>query len=203
ELLRSVGASVVIEGGQTINITTEDIVKAIEEVGAEKVLILHNNKNIVMAAEQAAEHVNIEAAVVPTKTVPEGLSAVLAFNPEASVEDNKAAMIEAASYVTTAQVTHAVRDTSIDGVDIKKDEFMGILSGKIVTTNPSVADVTKSLLQQVIDEDAEIVTILYGEDVTEEEATDIVDFIEEQYEDVEVEMHNGKQPLYPYIISVE
>ncbi|HLR10782.1 MAG TPA: DAK2 domain-containing protein [Sporosarcina sp.] len=203
ELLRSVGASVVIEGGQTMNPSTEDIVKAIEEVGAEKVLILPNNKNIVMAAEQAAEHVNIEAAVVPTKTVPEGLSAVLAFNPEASVEDNKAAMIEAASYVTTAQVTHAVRDTSIDGVDIKKDEFMGILSGKIVTTNPSVADVTKSLLQQVIDEDAEIVTILYGEDVTEEEATDIVDFIEEQYEDVEVEMHNGKQPLYPYIISVE
>lgn len=203
ELLRSVGASVVIEGGQTMNPSTEDIVKAIEEVGAEKVLILPNNKNIVMAAEQAAEHVNIEAAVVPTKTVPEGLSAVLAFNPEASVEDNKAAMIEAASYVTTAQVTHAVRDTSIDGVDIKKDEFMGILSGKIVTTNPSVADVTKSLLQQVIDEDAEIVTILYGEDVTEEEATDIVDFIEEQYDDVEVEMHNGKQPLYPYIISVE
>lgn len=203
ELLRSVGASVVIEGGQTMNPSTEDIVKAIEEVGAEKVLILPNNKNIVMAAEQAAEHVNIEAAVVPTKTVPEGLSAVLAFNPEASVEDNKAAMIEAASYVTTAQVTHAVRDTSIDGVDIKKDEFMGILSGKIVTTNPSVADVTKSLLQQVIDEDAEIVTILYGEDVTEEEATDIVDFIEEQFEDVEVEMHNGKQPLYPYIISVE
>lgn len=203
ELLRSVGASVVIEGGQTMNPSTEDIVKAIEDVGAEKVLILPNNKNIVMAAEQAAEHLNIEAAVVPTKTVPEGLSAVLAFNPEASVADNKEAMTEAASYVTTAQVTHAVRDTSIDGIEIKKDEFMGILSGKIVTTNPNIADVTKSLLQQVIDEDSEIVTVLYGEDVTEEDATEIVDFIEEHFEDVEVEMHNGKQPLYPYIISVE
>lgn len=203
DLLRSVGASVVIEGGQTMNPSTEDIVKAIEEVGAEKVLILPNNKNIVMAAEQAAEHLAIEAAVVSTKTVPEGLSAILAFNPEASVEDNKEAMTEAASYVTTAQVTHAVRDTSIDGIEIKKGEFMGILSGKIVTTNPSIADVTKSLLQQVIDEDAEIVTVLYGEDVTAEEATKIVDFIEDQFEDVEVEMHNGKQPLYPYIISVE
>src|SRR5699024_5206819 len=115
ELLRSVGASVVIEGGQTMNPSTEDIVKAIEEVGAEKVLILPNNKNIVMAEEQAAEHVNIEAAVVPTKMVLEGLSVVLAFNPEAAVEDYKAAMIEAASYVSTSQVTHAVRDTPIDG----------------------------------------------------------------------------------------
>src|SRR5699024_8305795 len=107
ELLRSMGGSGVIEGGQTMNPSTEDIVKAIVEDGAEKVLILRKNKHIEMAAEQAAEHVNIEAAVVPTKTAPEGLSAVLAFNPEASVEDNKAAMIEAASYVTTAQVTHA------------------------------------------------------------------------------------------------
>lgn len=203
ELLKSVGASVVIEGGQTMNPSTQDIVKAIEDVGAERVLILPNNKNIVMAAEQAAEHLAIEAAVVQTTTVPEGLSAILAFNPEASVADNQEAMAEAASYVKTAQVTHAVRDTAIDGVEIKKNEFMGIASGKIVTTNPSLEDVTKDLLTQIIDEDAEIITVLYGEDVTAEEASRIEAYVEEQFDHVDIELYPGKQPLYPYIISVE
>lgn len=203
ELLKSVGASVVIEGGQTMNPSTQDIVKAIEEVSAERVLILPNNKNIVMAAEQAAEHLSIEAAVVPTRTVPEGLSAILAFNPEASVEDNREAMIEASSYVQTGQVTHAVRDTSIDGIEIKKDEFMGIANGKIVTTNPALEDVTKALLNNMIDDDAEIITVLYGKDVTEEEASTIEEYIEEQFDHVDVEVYPGKQPLYPYIISVE
>lgn len=203
ELLRSVGASVVIEGGQTMNPSTEDIVKAIEEVGAERVLILPNNKNIIMAAEQAAELLGIEAAVVPTKTVPEGLAAILAFNPEADVETNKEAMAEAASYVVTAQVTHAVRDTAIDGITIKTGEFMGIASGKIVTTDASLADVTKSLLHKVIDEDAEIITVLYGEDVSEEEASQIEAYIEEHFDHADVELYSGKQPLYPYIISVE
>lgn len=203
ELLKSVGASAVIEGGQTMNPSTEDIVKAIQEVGAERVLILPNNKNIIMAAEQAAEVIGIEAAVVPTTTVPEGLSALLAFNPEANVSVNAASMAEAASYVKTAQVTHAVRDTSIDGIDIKKNEFMGISAGKIVTTNASLEEVTKSLLTQVIDEEAEIVTVLYGEDVSEEEAAVIEEFIEDNFDHAEVELYNGKQPLYPYIISVE
>ncbi len=203
ELLKSVGASVVIEGGQTMNPSTQDIVKAIEDVGAERVLILPNNKNIVMAAEQAAEHLEIEAAVVPTKTVPEGLSAILAFNPGASVADNQQSMTEAASYVKTAQVTHAVRDTAIDGIDIKKDEFMGIESGKIVTTNKSLEEVTKTLLSKIIDEDAEIITVLYGEDVTDEEAARIEVYIEEQFDHVDIELYPGKQPLYPYIISVE
>lgn len=202
-LLKSVGASVVIEGGQTMNPSTQDIVQAIEEVGAERVLILPNNKNIIMAAEQAAEHLGIEAAVVPTKTVPEGLSAILAFNPEADVETNKEAMAEAASFVTTAQVTHAVRDTAIDGIEIKNGEFMGIANGKIVTTNPSLEDVTKTLLTKVIDEDAEIITVLYGEDVSEEEALKIEAYIEDEFDHADVELYPGKQPLYPYIISVE
>ena len=203
ELLKSVGASAVIEGGQTMNPSTEDIVKAIQDVGAERVLILPNNKNIIMAAEQAAEMVGIEAAVVPTTTVPEGLSAILAFNPEADVSVNASAMAEAASYVKTAQVTHAVRDTTIDGIDIKKNEFMGISAGKIVTTHASLEEVTKSLLTLVIDEDAEIVTILYGEDVSEEEASIIESYVENNFDHVETELYNGKQPLYPYIISVE
>jgi len=203
ELLKSVGASAVIEGGQTMNPSTEDIVKAIKDVGAERVLILPNNKNIIMAAQQAAEIIGIEAAVVPTRTVPEGLSALLAFNPEVDVSVNAAAMSEAASHVKTAQITHAVRDTSIDGIDIKKDEFMGISEGKIVTTHASVDGVTKSLLSMVIDEDSEIVTVLYGEDVTEEEATLLEEYIDEHFDHVDTEFYNGKQPLYPYIISVE
>ncbi|WP_212391080.1 DAK2 domain-containing protein [Sporosarcina beigongshangi] len=203
DLLRSVGASAVIEGGQTMNPSTEDIVKAIQEVGAERVLILPNNKNIIMAAEQAAEVIGIEAAVVPTKTVPEGLAAILAFNPEVEVTANANVMKEAASFVKTGQVTYAVRDTSIDGVDIKKDDFMGIAGGKIIISTPSLEEVMKALLASLVEEDDEIVTILYGEDVSEEQAAAMVDYVENNFSHTEVELYDGKQPLYPYIISVE
>lgn len=203
ELLKSLGASAVIEGGQTMNPSTEDIVKAVEAVGAERVLILPNNKNIVMAAEQAAEILGIEAAVVSTKTIPQGMAAILAFNPQATVEENKNNMTSAYAHVKTGQVTFAVRDTSIDGVEIKKDDFMALAEGKIVLSNPSLKDVTTSLIQTLMDEEAEIVTVIYGEDVKEEEANEFAAFIEEQYKDVEVEVYSGKQPLYPYILSVE
>ncbi|PIC71768.1 MULTISPECIES: DAK2 domain-containing protein [unclassified Sporosarcina] len=203
ELLKSIGASAVIEGGQTMNPSTEDIVKAIQEIGAERVLILPNNKNIIMAAEQAAEVLEIEAAVVATKSVPEGLAAILAFNPEATVEKNAKAMLQAASTIKTGQVTYAVRDTSIDGVTIHKDDFMGIAQGKITSSNSSLEDVTKNLISSMIDEEDEIVTIIYGEDVTHEEAEMISSYIEEQFEHVDIEVYAGKQPLYPYIISVE
>lgn len=203
DLLKSLGASAVIEGGQTMNPSTEDIVKAIEAVGAERVLILPNNKNIIMAAEQAAEVMGIEAAVVPTKTLPQGMSAILAFNPQATVEENKKHMTEAFSHVKTGQVTFAVRDTSIDGVEIKKDDFMALAEGKIILSNPSREEAATKLATTLIDENAEIVTIIYGEDVTEEEATKFAAFIEEQFDDVEIELYNGKQPLYPYILSVE
>lgn len=203
ELLKSFGASYVIEGGQTMNPSTEDIVKAVKDIGAEKVLILPNNKNIIMAAEQAAEVLEIEAAVVPTKTVPQGMAAILAFNPDVSVDENQKKMAAAFKHVKTGQVTFAVRDTSIDGVDIKKDDFMALAEGKIVRSDSSLEDVTKTLIQLLIDEDSEIVSLLYGENVTEEEANELAAFIEEQYPDVEVETYNGKQPLYPYIISIE
>lgn len=203
ELLKSLGAAAVIEGGQTMNPSTEDIVKAIRDVGAERALILPNNKNIIMAAEQAAEVLEIEAAVVPTKSVPEGIAAILAFNPEAPVDQNAETMKEAASVVKTGQVTFAVRDTTIDGVAITKDDYMGISAGTIVSSAPSLEEVTKSLLSSMIGEDDEIVTILYGEDVPEAEAQKIVSYIEEQFDHVDVELYEGKQPLYPYIISVE
>ncbi|KXH79944.1 DAK2 domain-containing protein [Sporosarcina sp. HYO08] len=203
KLLKNMGASYVIEGGQTMNPSTEDIVEAIQAIGAERVIILPNNKNIVMAAEQAAEVIGIEAAVVPTKSVPEGLAAILAFNPEAAVEKNAESMKFAASQVKTGQITTAVRDTAIDDVTIKKDDYMGIAGSKIVVSNPSLEKTAKDLLANLVDEDDEIVTIIYGEGVTEEEATTIAVYIEERYEEMEVELYNGKQPLYPYIISVE
>ncbi len=203
ELLESVGASYVIEGGQTMNPSTEDIVNAIKEVGAEKVLILPNNKNIVMAAEQAAELVNIEAAVVPTKTIPQGLSAILAFNNEVSVEENKEHMTNAFANVKSGQITFAVRDTSIDGVEIHKDDFMAIKESKIIQATPSLKVASELLISDMIDEESEIVTVLYGQNVAKETVDEYVEFIEEKYPDVEVEVHDGKQPLYPYIISVE
>ncbi|MFJ6207789.1 DAK2 domain-containing protein [Lysinibacillus sp. NPDC092081] len=203
ELLRSIGASYVIEGGQTMNPSTEDIVKAVQEIGAEKVLILPNNKNIVMAAEQAVELLDIEAAVVPTKTIPQGMAAILSFNPEAAVEMNQATMTEAFANVKTGQVTYAVRDTSIDGVEIHKDDFMALAEGKIVLSTPALKDAAEKVITDLVDEDAEIVTVIYGEDTTKENASELVKFIEENYPEVEVELFNGKQGLYPYIISVE
>ncbi|MBW3113911.1 DAK2 domain-containing protein [Bacillus sp. MCCB 382] len=203
ELFKSIGATAVIEGGQTMNPSTEDIVKAVEEVNAKKVIIMPNNKNIIMAAEQAAEVLEMEVAVVPTKTVPQGMAALLAFNPSATVEDNKQLMTEASKQVKTGQITFAVRDTTIDGVAISKDDFMGISEGKIVVSDSDRQKSSKSLLEKMLDEDSEILTILYGEGVTEKEVESLRDYVEEHYEDVEVEVHNGKQPLYSYIFSVE
>ncbi|QWC24437.1 DAK2 domain-containing protein [Bacillus haikouensis] len=203
ELFKSIGATAVIEGGQTMNPSTEDIVKAVEEVNAKKVIIMPNNKNIIMAAEQAAEVLGAEVAVVPTKTVPQGMAALLAFNPTASVDDNKKAMSEASQQVKTGQITYAVRDTNIDGMAISKDDFMGISEGKIVIAEKDRQQTAKSLLDEMLDEDSEILTILYGEDVSEEDVTSLQEYVEEHYEDVEVEIHNGKQPLYSYIFSVE
>lgn len=145
-LLRSIGASYVIEGGQTMNPSTEDIVKAVKEIGAERVLILPNNKNIIMAAEQAAELLEIEAAVVPTKTIPQGMAAILAFNPAESVETNKANMTQGFEHVKTGQVTFAVRDTSIDGVEIRKDDYMALAEGKIILSTPEMMDAAKKCL---------------------------------------------------------
>lgn len=203
DLLRSIGASYVIEGGQTMNPSTEDIVNAVKSIGAERVLILPNNKNIIMAAEQAAELLDIEACVVPTTDVPQGMSALLAFNSSASVTDNQSAMTSASKHVKSGSITFAVRDTSIDGVAIKKDDFMGISEGKIIVSDRNLQTVTEELAKKLVDSEAEIVTILYGEDATSADAEKLGEFIESLNGDVEVEIHNGKQPLYPFILAVE
>lgn len=203
QLLESVGASYVIEGGQTMNPSTEDIVNAIKEVGAEKVLILPNNKNIIMAAEQAVELLDIPAAVVPTKTIPQGMSAILSFNPEVTVEENAETMTRAFKDVKTAQITTAVRDTTIDGVEIHTDDFMAMVEGKIVASVKTLEEAAEVAINKTVDEDSEIVTVLYGQNTTQQQLAQLTGYIEENFEDVEVEVHNGKQPVYPYIISVE
>ncbi|CAH2713301.1 hypothetical protein BACCIP111895_00436 [Neobacillus rhizosphaerae] len=203
DLFKSIGAHAVIEGGQTMNPSTEDIVKAVKQVNAKKVFILPNNKNIIMAAEQAADVSDEEIYVIPSKTVPQGLSALLAFNPIADVLANEAAMKDALNHVKTGQITFAVRDTQIDGLEIEKDDFMGIAEGKIIVKNKDKGKVAEDLLSKLLDEDSEILTIIYGNDVTEEEVKHLTDFVEEKFSDVEIEIHNGQQPLYSFIFSIE
>ncbi|WP_088105664.1 DAK2 domain-containing protein [Halalkalibacter urbisdiaboli] len=203
KLFRGMGAGVVIQGGQTMNPSTEDIVKAIEQVHAKKVIILPNNGNIIMAAEQAAEVVDAEAVVVPSKTVPQGLAALLSFNPSQSLNENVAVMTNTMAGVKTGQVTFAVRDTSIDGVNIKKDDFMGIAEKKIVTSGPDMLEVAKTLLTQMIKADSEIITILQGEDASDAQNEALLTFLEEEHPEIEVDVHKGNQPIYSYIFSVE
>jgi len=203
ELFKSMGASVVIEGGQTMNPSTLDITNAIKEVNANNILILPNNKNIIMAAEQAAEIAEENVEVVPTTTIPQGISALLAFNADLLIDENKNIMDEAKSQVKTGQVTYAVRDTKINGMMIEKGNFMGIADSHIQSSHEDKLETTKALIKDLVTDDDEILTILYGEDVTESEANTLAQFIEEEYEDIELEIYDGKQPIYSYIISVE
>lgn len=203
KLFRSIGAHEVIEGGQTMNPSTEDIVKAIKEVNAKKVIVLPNNKNIIMTAEQAAELCDEEVVVVPSKTVPQGLAALLAFNPTVDLNTNKNEMTEALQQVKTGQITYAVRDTNIDGLMIDKGDFMGIADGKIVAKDKNKVTASKELLKELIDDEAEILTIFTGEDATSEEINEVSDFVESNFPDLEVEIHEGNQPLYSFIFSVE
>ena len=203
KVLTSMGVDYIVEGGQTMNPSTEDIMKAIKEVNAKNIFIFPNNKNIQLAAKQAAELAEENVFVVESKTAPQGLAAVMVFNPQAAPEENFANMQEVLSTVSTLEVTHAVRDTNIEGVEIKKDEFMGIRNGKIVVSNLSLNTVLEELLEKSIDEDTEIVTLYLGEESTEEYTDFLEQLIEEKYLDVEVELIESGQPVYPYIIGVE
>ncbi len=203
KVLTSMGVDYIVEGGQTMNPSTEDIMKAIKEVNAKNIFIFPNNKNIQLAAKQAAELAEESVFVIESKTAPQGLAAVMVFNSQASADENFANMQEVLSTVSTLEVTHAVRDTNIEGVEIKKDEFMGIKDGKIVVSNLSLNTVLEELLEKSIDEDKEIVTLYLGEESTEEYTDFLEQLIEEKYPDVEVELIESGQPVYPYIIGVE
>ena len=192
-----------ISGGQTMNPSTEDIVKAIEQVNAKNVIILPNNKNIFMAAQSATEVVDVNAAVVETRTVPQGFRSLLAFDPNQSIEANVEAMTVSLSDVTSGSVTLAVRDTTIDGLEIHENDILGMVDGKILVSTPDMDQALLDTFEKMIDEDSEIVMIYVGEEGNQEQAQALAEKLEEIHEDIEVEIFQGDQPVYPYIFSVE
>lgn len=203
ELFRSLGVTEVLSGGQTMNPSTEDFIKAIERVNAKKIILLPNNKNIVMAAEQATQVAEVPTVVIPTTTIPEGIASLMAFNVDASIEENKEQMTEMSHQVTSGQITYSIRDTEIDGVKINKDDYMGIVSGKIMLSVQDAPTALDQTLKLMMTEETEIVTIIVGEDGSVDDANQIAEELEERFEDVEFEIVEGNQPVYNYIISAE
>lgn len=203
QIFKSLGADVVISGGQTMNPSTEDFVQAVEQVQAEKIIILPNNGNIVMAAKQAADVLDTPVNVVPTKNISQGMSALLSFNPDLSLAENVAQMNLVKDEVKAGEVTQAVRNTDIEGINIKQGHFMGIFDGKIVLAAPDLKDAVLQLLTKMIDEESEIVTLICGKEANEEQAEQIKEEIESRFADIEVEIYQGGQPFYPYLVSVE
>lgn len=204
EIFRGLGVDYIIEGGQTMNPSTEDMLTAIENVNADNVFILPNNSNIIMAANQAATLADDkEIIVIPTKTVPQGITAVVNFLQDLSVEENKETMLEEIQNVKTGQVTYAVRDTEMDGFEIKENDYMGIGDKTILAAGTDKKTVTLEMIDRMVDEDSAIVSIYFGSDSSEEEASKLAEAIEEKYPDVEVEINDGGQPIYYYVISVE
>ena len=204
EIFRGLGVDYIIEGGQTMNPSTEDMLNAIEHVNAKNIFILPNNKNIILAANQAASLVEDKnVIVVPTKTVPQGITALINYIPDNSPEDNASRMDEEIALVKTGQVTYAVRDTVIDDKEIKQDDYMGIGDKSILSVGTDLEATTLDMISQLVDEDSAIVTIYYGSDMSEESASSIAEKVEAEYPDVEVEVQFGGQPIYYYLVSVE
>lgn len=204
EIFKGLGVDYLIEGGQTMNPSTEDMLNAINQVNADSIFILPNNSNIILAANQAAELCeDKEIYVIPTKTIPQGVIAMINYIPEHSAKENAENMTAELSTVKTGQVTYAVRDTEIDGVTIKKDDFMGIGDSKILSAGTNIDDVIKEMLDNMVDEDSTIITIYYGEDKTEDDANALAEKFVTYYPDCEVEVYYGGQPVYYYLISVE
>ena len=202
-LFKDMGVKSIISGGQTMNPSTNDILDAINKANADNVIILPNNKNIIMAANQAVEVSEIPAAVVETKYISQGLTAMLGYNPDGTLEDNKAAMVAEMANVTSGQVTVAVRDTTVDGLEIHKDHFMGIIDGKIVTEDADLVKETINMVNAMIDEDKELVTLIFGEETDQATAELIAEAVESANEDIEVEIVDGGQPVYHFLASVE
>lgn len=204
EIFRELGADYLIEGGQTMNPSTEDVLQAISHVNAKNIFIFPNNKNIILAANQArdlTEDKNI--IVIPTKTIPQGITALISYVPDKTVEQNTEEMLEAMTHVKTGQVTYAVRDTKIDDKEIRQGDIMGIGDKGILAVGQGIEDITIETLKEMVDEDTEIISIYYGADVTEEAAEQLCERLEELYPDFDVEINQGGQPIYYYVVSVE
>ena len=204
EIFRELGADYIIEGGKTMNPSTEDMLNAIDQVNAEHIFILPNNKNIILAANQAQTLTeDKDIIVVPSKTVPQGITAIINYMPDADAQTNLEAMIEGIGNVKTGQVTYAVRDTHIDDKEIHEGDIMGIGDSGILAVGQSVEETTKEMLAQLVDEDTELISLYYGQDVQEESAENFAQEIEDLYPDVDVDVHSGGQPIYYYVLSVE
>lgn len=204
DIFRELGVDYLIEGGQTMNPSTEDMLNAIEQVNAETVFILPNNKNIILAATQAQSLVEDKnVVIIPTTTVPQGISAIIGFDPEASAEDNEESMKDTIECVKTGEVTYAVRDTSINGISIKVNDIMGIDDDGIKKVGQDVSEVTLQLLEEMVDEDSELISIYYGADTTKEQAEALLEKVEETYGDCDVQLEYGGQPIYYFLLSVE
>lgn len=203
KMFRDMGSHYVIEGGQTMNPSTQDFLEAIEKMQPDAVLILPNNGNIIMAAEQVKALVDIPVEVVLTKSIPQGMSALMKYHVERDVSENAKMMSLGITDVKTGQITYAVRDTNIDGLEIKADDFMGIFEKAIVASEPSLQAAFETLAQAMIDEDSELVTLFSGEEATEEQTDAIVEYLETTFEDIEVEVVYGGQPVYHYLLAVE
>jgi len=206
EFFKEIGVKVIVKGGQTMNPCAEDFVEAIKKANAENVYIFPNNSNIVMAASQACEMIEdeeVNAYVIPSKTIPQGVTAAIMFNPEANAEENFREMKAALKNVKSGEVTFSIRDCEIGGVKVKKDDFMAIFEKDIIVSCNDKVKTTKTLIKKMLDDDSSIITILVGADVTKEEADEIKDFIEEKYSDVDIDMRDGGQPVYSFLIGVE
>ncbi len=204
EILKEIGVDYVLSGGQTMNPSTDDILKAVESVNAEHVFVLPNNKNIILAANQAASiSKKKDVIVIPSKTIPQGISAMISFSDTAEPAENRAAMIAALETVKTGEVTFSVRDTSVDGKSILKGDIMGINDSGITAVGPDIADVTIRMIDSMIDDNAGLITVYYGADTTEEDAEKLSSSVQEKYPDLDLDLHYGGQPIYYYIVSVE
>ena len=203
QIFRDFGVDHIIEGGQTMNPSTEDFMKAIEKLNAKNIIILPNNSNIIMAANQAKELSDKNIVVIPTKNVPQAFAALVTFDGDADIAENEANMMEALSTVKSGQVTYAVRDTVINDVEVKEGNIIGIAEGKLLSAGDKVDEITTDLIEKLVDEDSAIITLFYGEDTYKEDSQALRDALEENFEDVDVELHYGGQPLYYYLISVE
>ena len=203
EIFKAQGVDYIISGGQTMNPSTEDFIKAVDQVNARNIIFLPNNKNIFMAAQSAAEVLEQPTIVIETRTLPQGLTSLLAFDSGKTIEENHDRMTAALSDVVSGSITTAVRDTTIDGLEIHENDNLGMVDGKILVSNPDMLTTLKATFAKMLDEDSEIVSIYIGEDGDEELANGLAQDLMEEYEDLEVEIHQGNQPVYPYIFSVE
>ena len=202
-IFKDLGVDYVIEGGQTMNPSTQDIMECIANLNAENIFVLPNNKNIIMSANQAAEISDKNVIVIPTTSIPQGITCVTMFNPENEVAENEEALKEAMEMVKTGSVTYAVRDTEMDGIEIKEGNMLGLVEGKIKKVGESHCKVAEEVLEEMIDEDSELITIFYGSDISEEEAESFTEKLEEKYPDLDVQCYEGAQPLYYFLLSVE